>query len=263
VTTRGNAWQVTALRRMLMSPRIAGRRLHRGEVHPSTTIPAILDAATWERVRAILADPGRLTVREVRSRLLTGFLVCGRCGEKLRPKRRKDGVALYRCQRMPGSPACGGLVVVGEHVEALVAEAALYRLDSPALAETLAGGEEAVLGPLVDALVADEAQLEQLARDHYADRLIGREEYLAAREAIAYRLEHTRRRLAHERRREIIAGLDPGETLREAWERADVHWRRSLLRLHVEAVEVMPRSGPTNRFDPARVRIHWRPEARG
>ena len=257
-TTRGNPWRVTSLRKMLVSPRLAGRRMHHGEPHPSTTIPALLDAATAERVRAILTDPRRLTVREVRSRLLTGFLVCGRCGERLRPKRRKGGTPLYRCQRMPGAPACGGLVVVGEHVDALVCEALLYRLDTPALAETLQSGDEGVLGPLVDALVADEEQLEQLARDHYADRLIGREEYLAARQAIVARLEHTRRRLGQERRRELVAGLDPNDTLREAWDRADLHWRRSLMRLHIERVEVMPRSAPTNRFDPTRVRIHWR-----
>jgi site-specific DNA recombinase len=256
VTTRGNRWQVTALRRMLVNPRVAGRRLHRGDVYPSTKIPAIVDPLTSERLRQILLDPARNTVREVRSRLLTGFIVCGRCGERLHPKRRKGGSPLYRCVRTPGTPACGGLVVIGDHVDALVTEALLEALDTEAL--DLSAGDDQVMGPLVDQLLHDEAQLEQLARDHYADRLITREEFLAARQAITVRLEGIRRRLAQERRREVMVGLTPGQTLREAWEAAELGWRRTLLRLHVERVQVMPRHAPTNRFDPERVQIQWR-----
>lgn len=263
-TSKGNAFVHNTLKSLLINPRLAGKRMHKGTAIDSDVIPAILPGETVERLRTILMDPNRNTVREVRSRLLTGFLVCGRCGHKLTPKNRKEGTSVYRCAKTPGKPPCGGLVVTGAPVEAIVTEALLGALESPAMgtALTVTNAEHDV-AVLTTAIAADESRLAQLAQDHYADGIIGRTEFLAARGPIQARIDHATKQLADIRQRDILGALhlSPGETVRTAWERADVHWRRALLGTHIESISVAP-ADPNRRqrnvFDPNRLTIRWR-----
>ena len=51
-------------------------------------------------------------------------------------------------------------------------------------------------------------------------------------------------------------------TLRQAWERGDIEWRRSVIQLIVEKIEVLPGHPHGKRwgefmFDPDKVTIHW------
>ena len=111
----------------------------------------------------------------------------------------------------------------------------------------------------LDGLRADEAALEQLARDYYTDRLIGRAEYLAARDTLEQRIEAARRKVARVNgsgKVGELAGL--GAKLREAWDGESPEWRRQIVEAIVDKVNVAPgRRGP-NRFDPTRVVIGWR-----
>jgi hypothetical protein len=72
-----------ALRRGLASPQLAGIRIVDGVKIPRTW-PAILDVATHEAIVAELNKP-RGRGRPAGSRwLLSGFTVCGRCGQPMR-----------------------------------------------------------------------------------------------------------------------------------------------------------------------------------
>ena len=79
----GNLWLATSFRNMLTSPRIAGLRVHQGEVVGPATWAAILDRGTWEAVRTIFADrSGRRRLGRGRTFLLTGGVArCGAPGE--------------------------------------------------------------------------------------------------------------------------------------------------------------------------------------
>ena len=92
-TVRGAAWSTTALKTILLSPRIAGLRIHRGEIMGPAEWEPILDQATWRRVGAILTDPARQRTRAKRSYFLSGLLHCASCGHQLvaTPRRRKAG----------------------------------------------------------------------------------------------------------------------------------------------------------------------------
>lgn len=68
------------MRRMLLSPRHAGLSSHRGEVVGVAQWPAIIDRDTHERLKARLPSRGPRPT-QVRNRLLTGLVRCGRCGE--------------------------------------------------------------------------------------------------------------------------------------------------------------------------------------
>lgn len=81
VTTQGNPWRHSELRRMLTNPRIAGRRIHKGVDMGEAAWPAILDADTFAAVRAVLSDPSRARKGAPRRYFLSGLARCGACGE--------------------------------------------------------------------------------------------------------------------------------------------------------------------------------------
>ncbi len=62
-------WQGSTLRRVLLSPRIAGLREHNGEVVGKAVWPAIIDEATHDRLVGLLKDPHRPPLNYGRSRL--------------------------------------------------------------------------------------------------------------------------------------------------------------------------------------------------
>jgi site-specific DNA recombinase len=55
----GGRWAGSTLRRVLVSPRIAGLREHNGEVVGEAAWPAIIDHATHDRLVGLLDDPSR------------------------------------------------------------------------------------------------------------------------------------------------------------------------------------------------------------
>jgi hypothetical protein len=261
-STRGLEFQVTSLRRLLISPRLAGLRKHHSEAYPSEEIEPIVERETWERVRALLTAPGRGVYAGERARALSGLVRCGRCGARMsvkrRPKRAPDvvGAPLYRCVRQPGLPACGRMVVTAEPLERLIGEVLAQYLDTPELTAAMSDGEFAAHGREIAAL---RAQREALVQDHYVARLVARPDFLRALAVLDERITRAEGALARLRRRELVDALGPGESVARAWESRPPAWRRELAAAHLESVIVNPalRRGSTT-FDPRRVDIRWR-----
>jgi site-specific DNA recombinase len=128
----------------------------------------------------------------------------------------------------------------------------------PSTARRAAAGGDQDLAALADQLRADEQALTQLARDHYADRLISRAEFLAARQAIEARMEATHRALSERPRSGILLDVPSTEAaLRTAWETWTVDRRHAVVAAVLPAVVVGPaRRG--ERFDPDCVIPLWR-----
>jgi site-specific DNA recombinase len=113
-------WQGSTLRRVLISPRIAGLREHNGEVVGKAVWPAIIDKATHDRLVGLLKDPSRRPLNYGRSRLhpLAGLVYCGSCGGRmvsyLQPRQGRG----YGC-RKDENPDCEARVrIVAEPLEA-------------------------------------------------------------------------------------------------------------------------------------------------
>lgn len=80
-TTTGGRWQTTPLRRMLISPRLAGRAVLNGEDFGAGDWPAVFDQDTHDRLVALFRDPRRRHSGSTRTKyLLSGLLACGKCG---------------------------------------------------------------------------------------------------------------------------------------------------------------------------------------
>ncbi len=256
----GHTWTTQHVSSMLAAPRLAGLRVHHGEIVAKGTWPAIIDQAAHERLKAMLSGhhrPGRPGVY-----LLSGLVVCGICGHRMVIRRRhKDQTRFYGCQKAENTTACGGRHIVAEPLEALITDMALTAVDAPALHDELR--RRAVMddpdAELAAALAVDEAALEQLARDHYVDRLIGRAEFLAARDELHGRVEAARTRLSRPAAPSMLRELaEGGVSVRDAWEAGDVEWRRQLLGTLIDRVAIGPGAAGASRFDPARVEVVWR-----
>jgi site-specific DNA recombinase len=264
-TVRGaDGWTYQALRRVITSPRHAGLRAHRGEVVGDAVWPAIIDRDTYDQLR-IRLRPGQPPASRVRKRLLTGLAVCGRCGERLYSKTgsgRAQGTPVYRCVKVPGRgqlTACGALSVVADPLDQVVAAQVLHVLSGPALAAALTADVADERQTLADQLAGDEARLADLAGD-YADGTIERAEWRAARDRVAGRLEQTRRRLAAQQDRGVLAHLPTSTAdLTGWWDTAAVTARRSVVDALIDQVVVAPKGHRGGkRFDPDRATITWR-----
>ncbi len=82
-TTAGNPWKPTELRRLLVNPRHAGIRVHRGQVIGPGTWPPVIDEDTHRALVAVLADPARHKTGAPRRHLLSGIATCAVCSERI------------------------------------------------------------------------------------------------------------------------------------------------------------------------------------
>jgi site-specific DNA recombinase len=259
-TSTGGPWFPQALRRMLLSPRIAGFRTHRGEVIGPAVWPAIISVEQHEQLVAVLTDPKRRTSRPgARLYLLTGSTNCGRCGSVMVASPR-NGKRAYVCRSQRRGMGCGGVRIVAEAFENHVAELMLDALDSSALTKMRrsAGRSDGRVAALTKDLRKDEAALERLTVDHYTEGRLRRSEFLAAHDRLIDRIGQTQRRLADLTAGRTVAALpSAGTELRSQWAIADLEWRRALVEAVVERIEVGP-SRARGQTDLDRVEVTFR-----
>jgi len=258
-TVRGGPWKVQVLRRMIASARISGQREYKGEIVAVGDWEPIITPEDTARIRAILGSATRATARTIRRYLLSGGLLrCGVCDSVLVARPRQDGTRRYVCAKGPGLPGCGKTAIVAEPLESFIAEAVLYRLDTPELAAALEGATPPDDSGERANLAADRAQLEELAAA-YGEKLITFPEYLAARKPIEARIEAGKRALARLTRTEAITPyVGQAGALRDAWADLPLTRQRAIVASVLDRVVVGRAVAGRNRFDPDRLEPVWR-----
>jgi DNA invertase Pin-like site-specific DNA recombinase len=110
-TLEGNGrWHQKVLRRILISPRMVGKREYEGALIDIEYMPAILPEEVWRRVRTKLLNNRKRGPGE--SRELTNIALCGICGLPLVAQIDRAG-PVYLCKKRPSQPgACGGIVIL-------------------------------------------------------------------------------------------------------------------------------------------------------
>lgn len=248
-TTIGKPWNVTSLRRALLSPRYAGRVTYNGADVAEGAWPVILDQGTQQRLAEVLRDPRRRLQRGTeRKYLLSGLARCGRCGAVMfgsptvQKGRRYD---IYRCR------SCY-LTRRADLVDEVVERVLIGRLSQPDAAALLAPAVD------LDALRAEAVELRN-RRDALAGLLA---DGLLSREAVAEQAGRLTRRIGEiETRITAALGDSPAARLAEAddvaeaWAALDVRARKDALNTLL-TVTILP-AGKGQRFDPATVRIDW------
>jgi DNA invertase Pin-like site-specific DNA recombinase len=134
MTPRGNQWKAQTLKQMLLSPRLAGLRVHQGQVliDPNTKEwvrgqwEPILDDHTWMAVADRLSDVAGERERRAepqRKYLIGGVLRCSECNGPLHGNARADGHWYYQCKIRSGAngkPGCGKISASGQASDRLV-----------------------------------------------------------------------------------------------------------------------------------------------
>jgi site-specific DNA recombinase len=273
-TATGGKWHPRNLEQILTSRRIAGIRTHNGSEYPATW-PAIIPREDSDRLRLMLHlrnTPGKRTPKTY---LLSSMVYCGLCGKPCSSSGTvmKDGTTQrkYRCKHFDGSGTeygCGKIARAAEPVEALVSEAVLHRCDSEELAAALRDSTKPEISGLMETYDSQRTKLNDLITD-YASGLLNREQLARAKAVVEEAMEATRAKLAKVESGRALISLPAGQSVRQAWERSDLTWRRSLVSLLVVRVVLHPSrpgrmrwEGPDGRswtFDPTKVTIEWRP----
>jgi site-specific DNA recombinase len=299
-TAKGTGrWQDSLLRQLLGRPVLKGVRVHHGTEYPAKW-PAIVKPEEWERVQLTLGGIGAsigAPNKGVRSYLLTGFIECGvsgpdgkPCGAKLvggrtRSPKELEAKRRYHCRVFDNygdKQGCGKLGRLADPVELAVSEAVLARYEGEDLAALVAPEAPEELHELAASLGEDKQRLEQASRDRYRRRgdplRLDEGQFLAIQAEIKDAMEAVKRRMARLEQGRALAEIPVGMTLREAWDAADLGWRRTILGLVVVKVilyggrpggRIWPAAdspllerakaigGPWG-FDPSKIDIQWK-----
>ena len=228
------------------------------------TWTAIITPAERDRILARMATRALTKTRAPRTYLLSGMLRCGRCGNRLFSQARHSNpdnrVRRYVCLKGPDHGGCGRLTVVASPVEELLTDAVLTRLDSPQLAEALAGKSsvDADVAALATQLEADQARLDELA-GLYAAGAVSAREWIAARDPITERIAQARRDIAHATDTSSVVDLAGcGEVLRGQWDDLDIDRQQAIIKSVLDHAVIAPGNPGSRSLDINRVQPAWR-----
>lgn len=252
-TSTGAAWSTTALKTLLMSPRIAGLRSHSGEIVGPAVWKPVLDRETWDAVVATLRTRSRARTRAPRSYLLSGGLIrCEKCGGDLVAAPRPYGRA-YACLSSHGG--CNSVSIKADPVEELVVEALFEVLDTPDLARLAEpeGDSDTARAELADI----EARLADVA-DLFAAGDITRAEWMRTRAKLEERRTVAEADVAVAVAPSPLAIYGDGGALRKAWPTLSLDQRRTILGAAIDAVVIAPAGRAGGRVDLGRVDVRWR-----
>ena len=152
------------------------------------------------------------------------------------------------------------MATVAEPLESFVAQAVLYRLDTPELAAALRDARHANQehDQLTSQVAADEAMLDEIATD-YAAKTISHREWLTARKPVQARIDSAKRRLSRisaTHRIDDYAGRSTA--LRDAWADLPLTRQTAIIRIVLDHLVVNPATPGRNTFDPDRFNPIWR-----
>jgi len=265
VTPRGNPWTMTPFRRMICSPRLAGLRKHRGEVAGTAVWPPILTVKERDALVRFFEDRKPLRAAGTPARagehLLSGLLWCGGpgCDKKLSGNGYSGS---YVCRSTETANGCGRISVSVEALDRHIREAIIGTVCGPDWPDRLRArmADDRDVQEAQRALDEDRAQLEELGR-LYSSRRIRVEEWLAARDPIAARIERAERivRARMPGDLKVLIDLPTAESkLREAWESWSLDRRRRVVRAMFVKLAVKPAARRGGGFDEKRADPVWR-----
>ncbi len=277
-TVTGKPWSPFTLQRVMTGPRIVGKREATFD-DPETGEPTvklvkaawepILDEDTWTKLRATLQPTGKQGRNH--SYLLSGLVVCGRCGRPLTGSKRKykKGGSLvstltYRCKSTPQDHAkgsCGKLSVLAEDVERITVTRVLRHIaDTPGMFDGLTDLEEDTasprLGELWEELAECDEKLADLSRERNRRGGISKAEWEAGRAQILADQADIKREIDSLSRKRGVPVPQTGDfdaLLQWFYDNLTLDQRRKVLSLLVDDLAVAAPGRSGRYFNPDRV----------
>ena len=260
-TPYGNIWRQAPLRQMMISPRLAGYRVHQRSIaldadgnSVMAQRPPILDVEVWEAVCATIRDrsrPDKHVHPGGRKRLLAGIVRCGRCGTPMTSdKDRRRNVHTYVCKSATTNGGCGKVAVSGERVDELITDLVLKYVSTrelPIKTDDWLGEEE---------LAETTARISDLMAA-FASGQLSKEVVFPSVQKLEDRasvLRAERSALLRERTAEAARPTN----IPELWPGLDIDQRRAVIESVLAAAVIKPAAVKGGRFSPDRVDIVWR-----
>jgi site-specific DNA recombinase len=262
-TSTGKAWTGREVGRLLARARNAGLVERHGEILGPAQWPAIVDEGTWRAVRAMLADPGRLTTPgPTRRWLLSGIAKCGVCGSGVLVTSTRNRAGgrwpVYTCR--PGrhvARAC-------EQVDALVNDLVVARLSRPDAVDLLAVDAGVDVGELHRTAAGLRARLDELA-GLFARGVVDARQLERGTTDLRAQLETVEGQLAAAASKSVFHGVVDVDDVGEVWAGLSLERRRAVVSALVEVTILKARRGRTPGWrpgapywDPESVRVEWR-----
>lgn len=258
-TVRGGPWKTNVITTQILSPRIAGLREHRRVIVGPAAWEPIISMETRNRLVALREAKATSGRRAPRRYLLSGLLRCSKCGSMLYSAARVD-VRRYVCVSGPDHGGCGKITITAQPVEQMVAAAVLYRLDTPELADALAGKSRGNIDTdaLSESLSADREQLDDLAAS-YGRKEFTLREWMAARKPIEERVQATERALRWAMNTGSLAAyVGQGEVLGNQWDTLTLRQQAPIVSALLDHAVILPGTPGARSVDPERVSPVWR-----
>jgi hypothetical protein len=223
---------------------MVGKREYEGALIDIEYMPPILPEELWRRVRRrLLENPPKRGPEE--SQELTNVANCGICDLPLTSGLDK-GSPVYLCKKRTSQPgACGGIVILVSRLDAKVDEEVVAFLNDKQRAQALLD-QHRLETPEIAAIDARYAELEdnKLALERAAFNPPQGVKKLPTERYWEFRAEIEREQETLQRRRIVNRDAQP---LREAlhkewtveeWRSRPLEWRRAVISLVVERIEV-------------------------
>jgi site-specific DNA recombinase len=252
-TPTGSTWHNVNVRRMLLSPRLIGMRLHNGKLYPGNW-EAIISVEEYEAVKAILEDPARYKYERggLPKHLLSGMAYCGLCSNKLSVRKRYNN-RIYYCSQNPPAGGCGKIQRVADKVEALITEAIFVAVETETWNRTSEAPDDPV-APLYQELARLQGVYDRLD-DKVAREVIKESTAKRQRFELDRGMEAVRREIDRHRGGQVI-GLVP-RNLRDVWPDLSLDRRRNIIKAVLVKVTVNPQPNAVV-FDPGAIVAEWR-----
>jgi DNA invertase Pin-like site-specific DNA recombinase len=240
-TPGGKPFKDNGVRFLLLNPRNAALRSHRGKIVGPAAWPPIVDRDIYDVAKALLTDEDRLTNRigTARRWLLVGLMLCGRCddGTPVRVTYRdrdKDGnpVRVYRCRDH------AHLARRADFCDWRVTERVIARLSRGDARDLLIDDDREDLGDLRREADTLNTRLTQLS-EGFADGAITAVQLRAGTERLRTRLGDVEARMVHVDRAPLLADLVTAPDVRKAWEAIGLDRQRAVIDL-LYKVTLMP-----------------------
>jgi DNA invertase Pin-like site-specific DNA recombinase len=237
-------WHHKVLTRILVSPRMVGKRNYEGALIDVEYMPPILPEELWRRIRRKLLEDAPKRGRG-ESRELTNIARCGICDLPLISSTEKRG-PVYVCKKRPSQPgACGGISILVPNLDAKVDDEVVAFLNDKQRAQALLN-QHRLETPEMAAIDARYAELEdnKLALERAAFnpprgvKRLPSERYWELRTEIEREQETLqRRRIVNRDAQPLREALGQEWTVQE-WGSKPLEWRRAVIRLLAERIEV-------------------------
>lgn len=241
-TVTGARWSGDALRQILTSGRISGRREYHGDITHQQSWPAIISPDQSDQLRILLARRADTPRASARRYLLSGILVCSKCGHGLYARAEPARAARYVCIKEPGKPGCGTIMITADRADDEVRDRILTALDTPefmtALITAAGAGDQA--DDTAGQLRAIETRRDELAAT-WADGQISRREWLTARDHLNSAADQLTSRLARTTHGRALAQFATMTgTVWDRWDSLTTGARRALIQSVTAAIPVHP-----------------------